>query len=130
MTMNFECKQLFIDDNPGCWCSIEFRDTIEQEDEDGFVEEVERPPVKYLSIERSYSEGVGEVDWYYIRYSEREIDFSQKDKMYVKLSPNIFDFSSAGETIIIGLNLTEREYARLDRTLRRRFKDMVIMLKD
>ncbi len=128
--MNFECKKLNITDDPNFGCTIEFIDTVETDSEDMTIEELYSPSVKYLLIQRSYPEEIDDNDWYTIESSETNIDFSQKDNMYVTLTPNRFKIYCAGETIKIGLNLSEKEYKTLEKTLRNQFKDKVVLMKD
>jgi hypothetical protein len=128
--MNFECKELNISEDPEFGCTIEFKDKIEDYSENMSIEELWNPSGKYLLIQRSYPEEEDDIDWYTIETSETEIDFSQKDKMYVKLSPKEFEIYCSGETVVIGLNLSAIEYSKLEKTLRTQFKDMVVLLKD
>lgn len=130
--MDFECKQLTIDDNSDFGCTIIFRDTIKTHEEIITIEELLNPSEtgKYLLMQRSYAEDEDETDWYTIETSEKEIDFSQKDMMYITLSQKIFKIYCANATIVIALNLTKEEYNRLDKTLRKRFREKVVMLKD
>ena len=127
--MNFECKKLHISDDP-FGCTIEFSDSIETDSDDMTIEELFSPTFKYLLIHRSYPEEQDENDWYTIETSEADIEFSQKDKMYVTLSPNRFEIYCSGEKIVIGLNLSEREYKTLEKTLKNQFREMVVMLKN
>ena len=128
--MNFECKKLTITDDPVFGCTIEFSDSIETDSEAITIEELYSPMVKYLLIQRSYPEELDDNDWYTIESSEADIDFSQKDKMYVTLSPNRFEIYCSGEKIVIGLNLLEKEYKNLEKTLRNQFREMVVLLKN
>jgi F0F1-type ATP synthase delta subunit len=50
--------------------------------------------------------------------------------MYVKLSQKEFEIYCAGVKIVIGLNLSTKEYSRLDKTLRKRFKGKVVMMNE
>ena len=127
--MNFECKELNITDDSGFGCTIEFRDKIEDYSENMTIEELWNPSGKYLLIQRSYPEEEYDIDWYTIETSETEIEFSQKDKMYVKLGPEEFEIYCSGETVVIGLNLSAIEYTKLEKTLRTQFKDMVVLMK-
>ena len=81
--MDFECKILTIDDDPEYGCTVKFCDTIEDYDESDDTEVYFFTKSKYLLIQRSYPEDETEIDWYTIETSESEIDYSQKDKMYV-----------------------------------------------
>jgi len=130
--MDFECKQLTIDDNSDFGCTITFRDTIKTHEEIITIEELLNPSEtgKYLLMQRSYAEDEDETDWYTIETSEKKIDFSQKDMMYITLSQKIFKIYCANATIVIALNLTKEEHNRLDKTLRKRFREKVVMLKD
>ena len=126
--MNFECKKLTITDDPDFGCTIEFSDTIERNSESMTVEELFNPTSKYLLIERSYPEEENEIDWYTVESSEIEIDFSQKDNIYVKLIPTEFEIYCSGVTMVIGLNLSDQEYSELNKILRTRFKGKVVMI--
>ena len=128
--MNFECKQLVINDDSDFGCTIEFRDTIEKYSENLTIEEQLNPSGKYLLIQRSYPEEEYDNDWYTVETSEFEVDFSQKDKMFVKLNLKEFEIYCSGVTIAIGLNLSEKEYSKLYKILRQQFKDKVVMMKD
>lgn len=126
--MNFECKQLTITDDPDFGCTIEFNDTIENYNENMSIEELMNSTGKYLLIQRSYPEDEYETDWYTIETSETKIDFNQKDSMHVKLNRKEFEIYCSGVSISIGLTLTDKEYLKLDMTLRTRFKDKVVMM--
>lgn len=126
--MDFECKQLTITDDSDFGCTIEFSDTIDKYDKNMTIEELMND--KYLLIQRSYPEEMYENNWYTIETSVTEIDFTQKDKMYVRLNQKEFEIYCAEKTIVIGLNLSAKEYSKLDKTLRTRFKEKVVMLKD
>jgi hypothetical protein len=128
--MNFECKQLTINDDADFGCTIEFCDTIENYNENQTIEEQLNASGKYLLIQRSYPEDEYEIDWYTIESSETEIDFSQKDNMYVKLSPKEFEIYCAGVTIVIRLNLSDKEYSKLNKILKSQFKEKVVMMND
>ncbi|HKJ42021.1 MAG TPA: hypothetical protein VKA27_07990 [Sunxiuqinia sp.] len=125
--MNFECKQLKIIDDPDFGCTIEFNDTVEVYRENMTIEELINSVGKYLMIQRSYPEDEFENDWYHIETSEADIDFNQKDSMYVKLNRKEFEFYCSGVTLVIGLTLSDKEYTKLDKILRTRFKDKVVM---
>lgn len=125
--MNFECKQLKITDDPDFGCTIEFNDTVEVYRENMTIEELINSVGKYLMIQRSYPEDEFENDWYHIETSEADIDFNQKDSMYVKLNRKEFEFYCSGVTLVIGLTLSDKEYTKLDKILRTRFKDKVVM---
>jgi hypothetical protein len=129
--MNFKCKQLSITDDFDFGCTIKFSDTIDEYVENLTVQELieGHNNQKYLMIQRSYPEDEFENDWYTIETSENEINFSQKDKMYVTLDQKKFEIYCAGVTIVIGLKLSDKEHSHLDQTLRTRFKDMVVMMK-
>jgi len=128
--MNFKCKQLNIIDDPDFGCTIEFSNTIDEHKEDLTIEELINPTKKYLLIQRSYPELEFENDWYTIETSETDIDFSQKDNMYVKLSQKEFEIYCSGVTIVIGLKLSDKEYSKLNKILRTRFKNKVVMMKE
>lgn len=127
--MYFECKKLTISDDPGFGCTVEFKDSI-NDDQNLTIEELLNPSHQYLLIQRSYPEELYDSDWYTIETSLTSIDFSQKDGMYVKLCQKEFEIYCAGVKIVIGLNLSIKEYSRLDKVLRMRFKDKVVMLKE
>ena len=126
--MKFECKQLTLTDDPDFGCTIEFNDTIETYNENLTSPEPMDQGGKYLLIQRSYPEDELENDWYHIETSETNIDFSQKDNMYVKLSRKEFEIYCSGVTLVIGLTLSDKQYLKLDKTLRTRFKDKVVMM--
>ncbi len=128
--MNFKCKQLNITDDPDFGCTIEFSDTIDEHKEDLTIEELINPTKKYLLIQRSYPELEFENDWYSIETSEIDIDFNQKDKMYVKLCHKEFEIYCAGITINIGLELSDREYSNLELIIKTRFKDKVVIMSE
>ncbi len=128
--MNFECKQLNITDDPDFGCTIEFSDSIDENDENQTLEELMNPTGKYLLIQRSYPEDEYENDWYSIESSEIDIEYSQKDDMYVNLRKDEFKIYCSGVTIIVGLNLSDAEYSNLNKVLKTRFKDKVIIMKE
>lgn len=70
------------------------------------------------------------MDWYTIESSEVEIDYSQKDDMYVRLNSSRFEIYCSGVTLTIGLHLSETEYLKLDEMLRSEFKDKIVMTKE
>lgn len=127
--MNFECKKLTISDYPEFGCTIEFCDTIEEQTENMTIEELFNPKSKYLTIQRSYPEEEYDNDWYTIETSEGDIEFNQRDLFYVTLSREIFKLEYLGESIVIGLNLSEKEIVNLENTLRNQFKDKVFLKK-
>lgn len=127
--MNFECIQMTINDDPNFGCTIEFCDTIENYNENLTIEEQLKHAGKYLLIQRSYPEDEYENDWYLIETSEAEIDYGEQDKMYVKHSRNEFEIYCAGVTVLIGLNLSDKEHLKLNRTLKTRFKNQVVILE-
>ena len=128
--MSFKCKQLSITTDPDFGCTIEFSDTKDQNDENKTVEELMHPTKKYLLIQRSYPEEEFENDWYTIESSEIDIDYNQKDNMYVKLNQNEFEIYCSGVTINVSINLNDEEFSKLDMTLRTIFKDKVVILKE
>ncbi len=128
--MNFECRQLSITDDPDFGCTIEFNNTIENFNDNLTIEEQLVPTGKYLLIQRSYPEDEFENDWYTVETSEIDIDFSQKDEIYVKLRQKEIEIYCSGITMVIGLKLSDREYSKLDKILRTRFKDKVVMMKE
>ncbi|MCF8302473.1 MAG: hypothetical protein K9I94_04285 [Bacteroidales bacterium] len=130
MNIEFECKELSINDDPNFGCTIEFNDTLETHDENRTIEELLHPAGKYLLIQRSYQEEEYDMDWYTIESSEAAINYTQQYDMYVRLKPKEFEMYCAGVTFHIGLNLTGMEYANLEKMLRTRFKGKVVMLKD
>jgi len=58
------------------------------------LEELLNQAGKYLLIQRSYPENEYENDWFTIESSEIDIDFSQKDDMYIKLCKDEFEIYS------------------------------------
>ena len=128
--MNFECKQLNITDDPDFGCSIEFNDTIDDYDVKQTMEELLNPTSRYLLIQRSYPEDEFDNDWYTIESSETDIEINQKDKTYIKLNQNKFEIYYSGVTMIVGLNLSAKEYSKLDKVLVTRFNDKVVMIKE
>ena len=127
--MDFECKKLTISDDPSFGCTIEFKDS-DNDDQNLTIEELLNPSHQYLLIQRSYPEELYDNDWYTIESSLTPLDFSQEDGMYVKLSQKEFEIYCAGVKIVIGLNLSTKEYSRLDKTLRKRFKGKVVMMNE
>ncbi len=62
--VDFICKTLSITDDPDFGCTVEFSDSIDNENEniDYIIDNTE----KYLLIQRSYPEDIDEIDWYFI----------------------------------------------------------------
>jgi hypothetical protein len=128
--LNFECKQLDITNDFDFGCTISFSDTIEKFNENQTIEELIKSQEKYLLIQRSFPEDEDGIDWYTIESSEIEINFSQKDDIYVKLCKKEIEINCSGITMVIGLKLSDKEYSKLDNTLRSCFKDKVVMMKE
>lgn len=121
--MNFECKKMTITDDPDFGCTIDFCDTVEEQ----AVEELFNPRSKYLTIQKSYPDEEYDDDWYSIETSEGDLEFNQRDLLYVTLNREIFRLDYFIESIVIGLNLSEDEFIKLDKTLRNQFKDKVLL---
>ena len=130
MSLNFKCEQLTITDDSEFGCTIEFSDSVDKVDEFTPLEELLHPKNKYLLMQRSYPEDEDEIDWYTVETSEIEIDFSQRDNIYVTLNKNEFKIYCSGVTIRIELKLFDKEYSNLVMILRTRFKGKVVMLKE
>lgn len=114
-----------IYDDPDFGCSIEFSDAIEEQT----VEELFNPRSKYLTIQKCYPDEEYDNDWYTIETSEADIEFNQRDLFYVTLSREIFRLDYFIESVSIGLNLSEKEFKKLEKTLRNQFKDKVFLKK-
>ncbi|MBA7533643.1 hypothetical protein ES705_25885 [subsurface metagenome] len=125
--MNFINKQLTITDDPNFGCTIEFSDSIDNEN--NTVKELLNSTNKYLMIQRSYPEDEFESDWYTVESSESDTELSYKDKMIISLKRDLFEISWSGDKLIIGLELSDIEYSNLDTTLRKKFKDRIIFIK-
>ena len=128
--MDFKCKQLSITDDPDFGCTIEFSDSVDKYNESLSIQVLTNPSEKYLMIQRSYPEDEFENDWYTIESSVADIEFNQKDKMYVKLSHSNFEIYCSGITLIIGLDLSAGEYSKLNKALKTRFKDKVVIIQE
>lgn len=112
-----------ITDDPDFGCTIDFCDTVEEQ----AVEELFNPRSKYLTIQKSYPDEEYDNDWYSIETSEGDLEFNQRDLLYVTLNREIFRLDCFIESIVIGLNLSEDEFIKLDKTLRNQFKDKVLL---
>ena len=124
--VDFICKTLSITDDPDFGCTIEFLDSLENEAEN--INDIINSTERYLLIQRSYPEDIDEIDWYTIESSENETELNQKDKIIIKLKKNLFEISWSGAKLIIGLELSDSEYKYLNRILKTRFKDKIILL--
>lgn len=128
--MNFECKQLTISVDSNYGCTIEFSDSSEIADEILAFDKQLQANDKYLLIQRSYPEEEDEIDWYTVETSEDEIDFSQKDKIYITLNKELIKVYCSGVSINIGLKLSGKEYSNLEKILKTRFKGKVVMREE
>jgi hypothetical protein len=127
--MNFLCEELSITDDPDFGCQISFSDTRDEGDNENLtVEEIINSKEKYFLLQRSYSEGPYENDHYYIETTESDVELGIRDKVVIEMSMDRIKINWSHAEIILGLKLTEKEYTNLDRTLRKRFKDKLIML--
>jgi hypothetical protein len=127
--MNFINNQLKIIDDPDFGCTIVFSDTIENYDENITSADQLTSNKKYLLIQRSYPEDEYEIDWYTVETTESDVGLSPKDNIIIKLKRETFEISWSGEKLTIGLNLSDKEYLKLDKILRKRFKDRMIFIK-
>jgi hypothetical protein len=107
-------------------CTIEFSDSIDDGNES--IEDIIKSTEKYLLIQRSYPEDFDESDWYTVETSECETELNQKDKIIIKLKRNLFEINWSCAKLIIGLDLNDSEFNNLDRVLKKRFKDKVILI--
>lgn len=124
--VDFICKNLSITDDPDFGCTVDFSDSLDNENEniDYIIDNTE----KYLLIQRSYPEDIDEIDWYTVETSENETELNQKDKIIIKLKRNFFEINWSGSKLIIGLELSDSEYNNLNKILQSKFKDKVILL--
>jgi hypothetical protein len=65
---------------------------------------------------------------YTVETSECETELNQKDKIIIKLKRNLFEINWSCAKLIIGLDLNDSEFNNLDRVLKKRFKDKVILI--
>ncbi len=124
--VDFICKNLSITDDPDFGCTVEFSDTIDNENES--IDYIINNTEKYLLIHRSYPEDRDEIDWYTVETSENETELNQKDKIFIKLNSSLFEINWSGSKLIIGLELTNSELNDLNKILKTRFKDKIILL--
>jgi len=124
--VDFICKNLSITDDPDFGCTVEFSDTIDNENES--IDYIINNTEKYLLIQRSYPEDRDEIDWYTVETSENETELNQKDKIFIKLNSSLFEINWSGSKLIIGLELTNSELNDLNKILKTRFKDKIILL--
>lgn len=124
--VDFICKNLSITDDPDFGCTVDFSDSLDNENEniDYIIDNTE----KYLLIQRSYPEDIDEIDWYTVETSENETELNQKDKIIIKLKRNFFEINWTGSKLIIGLELSDSEYNNLNKILQSKFKDKIILL--
>jgi hypothetical protein len=127
MKINFHSIELTIQDNE-LGCTVIFSDSKSAGEQFKTEDELINSIDKYFLIQRSYPEFENENDWYTVESSETEIDFSQKDKIYVTLRQKEIEIYCAGVTHIISQNLSDKEHSQLDKVLRARFKDEVEMI--
>ncbi len=124
--VDFICKNLSITDDPDFGCTVEFSDSIDNENEN--IDYIINNTEKYLLIQRSYPEDRDEIDWYTVETSENETELNQKDKIFIKLNSSLFEINWSGSKLIIGLELTNSELNDLNKILKTRFKDKIILL--
>jgi hypothetical protein len=124
--VDFICKNLSITDDPHFGCTIEFSDSLDNENEN--IDYIINSTEKYLLIQRSYPEDIDEIDWYTVESSENETELNQKDKIIIKLNNNLFEVYWSGSKLIIGLELSDSELNDLNKILRTRFKDKIILI--
>jgi len=122
--VDFICKNLSITDDSDFGCTVVFSDSIDNENIDHIINNTE----KYLLIQRSYPEEIDEIDWYSVETSENETELNQKDKIIIKLNSSLFEINWSGSKLIIGLELTDSELTDLNKILKTRFKDKIILL--
>ena len=127
--MNFKCEQLTISIDPDFGCTIEFSDSKDEVDEFTPIEELFHPKGKYLLIQRSFPEEEDDVDWYSIESSESEIELNFKDKMIITMTRDYFEIGWSGERLTIGLDLSDKEYFQLEKTLKTMFKEKILLFK-
>ncbi len=126
--MNFNCEELTINDDPDFGCTIKFSDSKETDNEFTPIEELLHPKDKYLLIQRSYPEDEYENDWYTVESSESDISLSYKDNIYVRLRKDLIEINWSGEQLKIVLSLPDKEYRNLEKTIKSRFKDRLVLL--
>lgn len=124
--VDFICKNLSITDDPDFGCTVEFSDSIDNENEN--IDYIINNTEKYLLIQRSYPEDIDEIDWYTVETSENETELNQKDKIIIKIKRSLFEISWSGAKLIIGLELSDSDYNNLKKTLQKKFKDKIILL--
>ncbi len=124
--VDFICKQLSITDDADFGCTIEFSDSIDTDSKD--IQEILNSSEKYLMIQRSYPEDEYENDWYTIETSESDIELNQKDKIIIKLKMNSIEVSWSSMKLVIGLELNDSELHNLDRILKKRFREKIILI--
>ncbi|MCF8255602.1 MAG: hypothetical protein K9J84_13580 [Bacteroidia bacterium] len=124
--VDFICKNLSITDDPDFGCTVEFSDSIDNENEN--IDYIINNTEKYLLIQRSYPEDIDEIDWYTVETSENETELNQKDKIIIKLNSSLFEINWSGSKLIIGLELSDSELNDLKKILKTRFKDKIILL--
>jgi hypothetical protein len=124
--IDFICKKLSITDDPDFGCTVEFSDSLDNGKEN--IDNIINSTEKYLMIQRSYPEDIDESDWYTVETSENETELNQKDKIIIKLKRNLFEINWTGSKLIIGLELSDSEYNKLNKILQSKFKDKIILL--
>jgi hypothetical protein len=124
--VDFICKNLSITDDPNFGCTVEFSETLDDEKEN--VDDIINSTEKYLLIQRSYPEDIDEIDWYTVESSESKTELNQKDKIIIKLNSSLFEINWSGSKLIIGLELSDSELNDLNKILKTRFKDKIILL--
>jgi hypothetical protein len=126
--LDFVCRILTIsEDDYGC--IIDFSSGQEDEQDELLLIDSSGSNESYLTMERSYPEKPGEVDWYTIKHSkDTEAIFSQMDKMVIKISRDRFEMDWSNQSSLVGLDISEYKYKRLIKILKMRFSEMVIFL--
>lgn len=129
--MNFKCQALSITDDPDFGCTIQFSDTADHGfNENQSIDEIVNSNEKYFLLQRSYPEDFDEDDYYSIETSESEVELGYLDKIIIELSKERIKIRWSWVQVEIGLSLQENEFAKLERILKRRFKEKIIMLRN
>jgi len=128
--MSFTCIELGITDDPDFGCTITLSDTKNKKyAEFQILDHVIDFKEKYLLIQRSYPEARYENDYYYIESSETDVELDYRDKIVIYFLQDKLKIQWSGAEVLINLELEEKEISHLRKTIKKRFKEKVILIE-
>jgi hypothetical protein len=125
--MNFICKELIISDDADFGCTITFTDSIESNNREKSLSEIINPSERFFTIQRIYSESFNETDFYHIETSESDEELGYEDRIIIDLTSNSLKINWWSDEVEIGIDLDNKEIAKLKRIIKSRFSKRVIL---